>query len=94
MLDDLVDLDEKISVALNVFIRQKEWITKAYNKKVKLKAFKIGDYIWKVILPMKRKDTNLDKWSPNWEDSFQIIQVFSNDDYKVKELSLEGRPFF
>lgn len=55
MLDEMVNLDEEILVAL---------IIQAYNK-VKYKAFTIGDYVWKVILSMDKKDRNLGKWSPN-----------------------------
>lgn len=61
-LDELVYLDEEIS-SLNILIRQKEQIAKAYNHKVKLIAFTFGDYVWKVILPMDRKDKTLGKWS-------------------------------
>lgn len=35
MLDKLVNLDEERLAALNVLIRQKERVVKAYNKKVK-----------------------------------------------------------
>lgn len=66
MLDELVDLDEERLEALNILIRQKERITKACNKKVKSKKFVVGDYVWKVILPMDQKYRTLGKWSPNW----------------------------
>lgn len=62
MLDELVDIDEEILAAMNVLIRQKEQITKAYNKKVKSKVFIVCDYVWKVILPMDQKDRTLGKW--------------------------------
>lgn len=39
MLDELVDLDEKMLTLLDVLIRQKERVAKAYNKKVKVKTF-------------------------------------------------------
>lgn len=65
MLDEMVDLDEKRLEALDVLIRKKERVAKAYNKKVKIKTFSVGDYVWKVILPMDQRDKTLGKWSPN-----------------------------
>lgn len=66
MFDELSDLDEERLVALNVLMRQKERVDMAYNKKVKSKNFNLGDLLWKVILPMDKKDRTLGKWSPNW----------------------------
>lgn len=40
---------------------------------------------------MDRKDKTICKWSLNWEGSFRISQVFSNNAYKVKELGPEVR---
>ncbi|KAK2402498.1 protein NYNRIN [Trifolium repens] len=67
MSDELVDLDEERLNALEVLTKQKERVSKAYNKKVKSKSFSIGELVWKVILPMDKKDRLLGKWSPNWE---------------------------
>lgn len=89
MLDDMVDLDEEALVALNMLVRQKERVAKAYNKKVKSKAFSSGDYVWKVILPMDQKDRTLGKWSPNWEGPFRILQLFSSNAYEIEELALD-----
>jgi len=87
MLDELVDLDEERLKALEMLTRQKDRVAKAYNKKVKNKTFNVGDLVWKVILPMDRKDRVLGKWSPNWEGPFKITQVFSNGAYEIKELT-------
>ncbi|MCH87748.1 RNA-directed DNA polymerase (Reverse transcriptase), partial [Trifolium medium] len=89
MLDELVDLDEERLQALDVLTRQKERIAKAYNKKVKSKTFNVGDLVWKVILPMDKKDRVLGKWSPNWEGPFRVIQCFSNGAYEIEELTLD-----
>ena len=43
-------------MALEVLTKQKERIAKAYNKKVKSKFFAQGDLVWKVILPMDKKN--------------------------------------
>lgn len=91
MMVELVDLDEERLGALNVLIRKKEKIAKAYNKKVKSKIFTVGDYVWKVILPIDRKDGALAKWSPNWKGSFRINQVFSSNSYEIEELGLDSQ---
>ncbi|XP_050875639.1 uncharacterized protein LOC127079274 [Lathyrus oleraceus] len=78
--------EERLAM-LDVLIIQKEQISKAYNKKVKVKAFSIGELVWKVILLMDRRDKTLGKRSPNWEDPFQIIQAFSNNAYEIEDLT-------
>lgn len=42
MLDEMVDLDEERLASLDVFLRKKEQVLKAYNKKVRSKTFTIG----------------------------------------------------
>lgn len=84
MLDELVDLDEERLATLDVLIRKKERVAKAYNKKVKVKKFSTGDCVCKFILPMDKNDKTLGKWSPNWEAPFRIIQVFSNNAYEIE----------
>ncbi|PNY14157.1 retrotransposon protein putative unclassified [Trifolium pratense] len=91
MFDELVDLDEERLRALDTLSRQKERVAKAYNKKVKSKAFDVGELVWKVILPMDKKDRILGKWSPNWEGPFKITQIFSNGAYEIEELTSEKR---
>lgn len=56
MTDELVDLDEEKVAALDILIGKKVKIDKSYNKKVMLKVFVVGDYAWKVILPVDRKN--------------------------------------
>src|ERR1044072_5738820 len=54
---------------------------------------KVVEVVWKVILPMDRKDKALGKWSPNWEGPFRILRVFSNNAYEIEELDFESRIF-
>ncbi|XP_039688612.1 uncharacterized protein [Medicago truncatula] len=91
VMDELIDLDEERLTALEVLARQKERVAKAYNKKVKSKIFTQGDLVWKVILPMDRKDRTLGKWSPSWEGPWQILRVFSNNAYEIEELNEDQR---
>ena len=78
-------------LALDSLRRQKERVSRAYNKKVKDKVFVVDDLVWKVILPMGRSDRVLGKWSPNWEGPFKVIQAFSNNAYELKELAPDRR---
>ncbi|XP_050914963.1 uncharacterized protein LOC127129900 [Lathyrus oleraceus] len=91
MIDELVDLDEERLKALELLKRHKKRVEKSYNKKVKVKIFLLEDLVWKVILPMDRKNMALGKWSPKWEGPFQILQVFSNDAYEIEELNKDKR---
>jgi len=91
MIDELVDLDEERFTALEVLTKQKERVTKAYNKKVKSKLFAQGDLVWKVILPMGKKNQTLGKWSPSWEGPWEILRVFSNNVYEIEELNDDQR---
>jgi len=93
MLDEMVDVDEERLKTLEAPLRQKERVAKAYNKKVKSKSFYIGDFDWKVLSPMDKKDRFLGKWSPNWEGPFKILQVFSNGAYEIEELASDSRIF-
>jgi len=91
ILDELVDLDEERLMALEVLTRQKERVAKAYNKRVKSKLFAQGDLVWKVILPMDKKNRVLGKWSPSWEGPWEVLRVFSNNAYEIEEVNDDQR---
>lgn len=91
MSNELVDLDEERLNALMLLRMQKKRVEKAYNKKVKVKLFSTNDLVWKVILPMDRKDRTLGKWSPKWEGPFQVIHIFSNGAYEIEEFNEDKR---
>jgi len=91
ILEKLVDLYEERLKALDVLMRQKERITKFYNKKVKSKTFDVNDLVWKVILLMDKKDTTLGKWAPSWEGPWKILRVFLNNAYEIEELNDDNR---
>ncbi|XP_039683800.1 uncharacterized protein [Medicago truncatula] len=91
VMDELIDLNEERLTALEVLARQKERVAKVYNKKVKSKLFTQGYLVWKVILPMDKKDRVLGKWSPSWEGPWQILRVFSNNAYEIEELNEDRR---
>ncbi|XP_068331394.1 uncharacterized protein [Pyrus communis] len=51
MCQGIEDLDVVRIEALNKIQEGKKAVPRAYNKKVKLKTFKEGELVWKVILP-------------------------------------------
>ena len=59
---------------------------RAYNKKVKLKNFQVGDLVWKVILPIGSKDRKFGKWSPSWEGPFRTTRVVPGNSYLVESI--------
>ena len=83
---ELEDIDEERVRALNNIIVQKKIVAKRYNKKVKPRTFDEGDLVWKTILPIGSKDPKYGKWSPKWEDPFQIHKVFKGGFYHLKNL--------
>lgn len=84
MHDALIDVEEHRLTNLDAVLRKKEKVTKAYNKRVNMKAFLIGDLVWKLILPRDRKDRVLGKWSPKWEGPFLVIQTLKSSHLKVE----------
>ncbi|XP_050136221.1 uncharacterized protein LOC126611962 [Malus sylvestris] len=52
MCQGIEDLDAARIEALNQIQEGKIAVTRAYNKKVKVKSFKEGDLVWKTVLPL------------------------------------------
>jgi hypothetical protein len=51
MLDRLDELsDERVKTC--EIERDKLWVARAYNKRVKEKSFQVEDLVWKMILPI------------------------------------------
>jgi hypothetical protein len=46
-------------VVLGEIEKDKIMVAKDYNKKVRTKSFKVGDLVWKTILPLKTKTESL-----------------------------------
>ena len=51
----------------------------------------MNDLVWKVILPMDKRNKAFGKWAPGWEGPWNILRVFSNNAYEIKELNDENR---
>ncbi|XP_072076540.1 uncharacterized protein [Arachis hypogaea] len=86
MFDELNELDSERILALKNMIRQKESVARNYNHRIKEKYFSIGDLVLKVILPMEKKSRVLGKWSHTWEGPFQVIGLYLENAYRIKDI--------
>ncbi|XP_072077892.1 uncharacterized protein [Arachis hypogaea] len=86
MFDELNELDSERILALENMIRQKESVARNYNCQIKEKCFSIGELVLKVILPMEKKSRVLGKWSHTWEGPFQVIGLYSENAYRIKDI--------
>ncbi|XP_057723409.1 uncharacterized protein LOC130939313 [Arachis stenosperma] len=86
MYDELNDLDLDRVLALENMIRQKENAVQNYNRRIKEKCFSIGELVLKVVLPMEKKLRFLGKWSHTWEGAFQLIELYSGNAYRIKDI--------
>nr|KYP75515.1 hypothetical protein KK1_008254 [Cajanus cajan] len=87
MYDELISLDEERLIAVQNLVQQKEKVERAYNKRVKIQRFRVGDLVLKVILPIDQKSRYLGKWSYNWDGPFIVEEVYSNNAYVIRELN-------
>ncbi|XP_039772020.1 uncharacterized protein LOC120640230 [Panicum virgatum] len=56
MMDNIDEVTDKRLMALKEIEKDKLMVAKAYNKKVKVKNFQVGELVWKTVLPLKTKD--------------------------------------
>ena len=65
MMDNIDEVTNKHLKALKEIENDKFLVARAYNKKVRIKCFQVGDLIWKTILPLGMKGNEFAKWSPS-----------------------------
>ena len=86
MMDNIDEIADKRLAALKAIERDKLRVARAYNKKVKLKNFQVGDLVWKVILPIGSRDRKFRKWSASWEGPFRIARIVPGNSYLVESV--------
>jgi hypothetical protein len=86
MNDNIEDLTKLRLWSLERIKENKAKVARAYNKKVKLKEFQVGDLVWEAVLPLGTKDVAYGKWSPNWHGPYRIDQVMHGNAYMLEEL--------
>ena len=65
MMENIDVVIDKRLKALMEIEKDKFRVARAYNKKVKGKSFKVGELVWKTILPLGMKSNKFGKWSPS-----------------------------
>ena len=85
-MDNIDEVADKHLVALKSIERDKLRVARAYNKKVELKKFQVGDLVWKVILPIGSREKKFGKWSPSWEGALRITRVVPGNSYLVESV--------
>jgi hypothetical protein len=83
MNDNIKDLTKLTLLSLERIKENKAKVARAYNKKVKLKEFQVGDLVWEAVLPLGTKDAAYGKWSPNWHGPYIIDQVLPENAYML-----------
>jgi hypothetical protein len=86
MNDNVEDIMELRLWSLEKIKENKAKVARAYNKKVKLKEFQVGDLVWEAVLPLGTKDATYGKWSPNWHGPYRVDQVLPGNAYMLEEL--------
>ena len=85
-MNNIDEVTDKRLTALKEIEKDKLRVARAYNKKVKLKYFQVGDLVWKTILPLRMKNNKFGKWSPSWEGPYKIVKVIFGNSYMVETL--------
>jgi hypothetical protein len=86
------EVTDKRLQALREVEKDKIRVVNAYNMKVKLKLFQVGDLVWKMIMLISAKDHKFGKRSPSWEGPYNIVKVIIGNSYLVETLRDERLP--
>ena len=80
---ELEALDDKRLQAQQQIELYQARITRAFNKKVKMRTFKKGDLVLAVRKPMVMTHKTKGKFQPKWEGPFVVESVYSNGSYRL-----------
>ena len=73
--------EKRIKVVEHAQVYQKR-ITRAYDKHVKERKFKVGDFVLKRITPSQLPHPK-GKFQPNWEGPYVIKEVYPGNAYRL-----------
>nr|AAM08814.1 Putative retroelement [Oryza sativa Japonica Group] len=91
MGDNLDEVIDKRLKALEEIENEKKRVAKAYNKRVKVKLFQVGDLVWKTILSLGTRFREFGKWSPSWEGPYRVCGIIRGNAYYLE--TLQGSVF-
>ena len=83
IMDNIDEVSDKKLQALKEIEKDKLWVARAYNKKVRAKSFQVGELVWKTILSLGTKSNKFGKWSPSWEGPYKVVKVIFGNSYMV-----------
>lgn len=92
MWQELGDLDESRLTALDSLVVEKKRISIAYDKRIYGLSFKVGEFVWKTILPLREKSRERSKWSLRWEGPFIIDRILGKGAYQLRYSDGELHP--
>uniref|UniRef100_A0A803M663 RNase H type-1 domain-containing protein n=1 Tax=Chenopodium quinoa TaxID=63459 RepID=A0A803M663_CHEQI len=79
------DLDTSEELRKAVYVRmaaQQQIFARSFNKNVKAKVFKVGDWVLRKVF-QNTKDPTDGKLGPTWEGSYQILDVAGKGAYRL-----------
>ncbi|KAG9446452.1 hypothetical protein H6P81_012580 [Aristolochia fimbriata] len=82
-LQELESLDEKRLEAQQRLECYQARLTRAFNKKVKLRSFKKRDLVLAAHRPIMATSRDGGKFAPKWEGPFVVQEVYANGAYKL-----------
>ena len=77
-------LDEKRLAAAEHTCVYQQRLTKAYQKKVIERKFKIGDLVLKEVLPYNKPHPK-GKLKPNWEEPYIVVVAYPGNAYRLSQ---------
>ena len=86
MIDNIDEVRDKRLQALKEIEKDKLRVARAYNKKVRAKAFQVVELVWKTILSLGTKSNKFGKWLPSWKGPYKIVKVIFGNSYMVEML--------
>ena len=86
---DLIDEKREDSQLQLTHYQQK--ITRYFNSKVKRHSFGLGDLVLRRVF-LANKDPKDGALGPNWEGTYQIVEVVHEGTFKLARLSVETVP--
>uniref|UniRef100_A0A803N974 Integrase catalytic domain-containing protein n=1 Tax=Chenopodium quinoa TaxID=63459 RepID=A0A803N974_CHEQI len=84
-LDTVEELREDAKMRMTAYEQE---VARSFNKNVRTKVFKLGDWVLKKVYENTR-EANAGKLAPNWEGPYEIIKVVGNGAYRL--INAEGK---
>ncbi|KAM1067541.1 hypothetical protein ACFX2B_022584 [Malus domestica] len=84
-LQELEALDERRLEAQQHLKCYQERLSKAFNKKVCLRSFQVGDLVIALRRPIIKTHKMESKFTSNWDGPYVVQEVHTNSAYKIVE---------